>query len=36
MAETEKELEGQLGFLTEQVKSLNEKIDELSARLQKL
>ncbi|NOQ67788.1 MAG: hypothetical protein GQ556_11325 [Desulfobacterales bacterium] len=36
MAETEKGLEGQLGFLTEQVKSLNEKIDELSARLQKL
>ena len=34
MAETENGLEGQLGFLTEQVKSLNEKIDELSARLQ--
>ena len=36
MAETGKELEGQLGFLTEQVKFLNEKVDELSVRLQRL
>jgi TolA-binding protein len=36
MAETGKELEGQLGFLTEQVKFLNKKVDELSVRLQRL
>jgi hypothetical protein len=34
MAETQRELEGQLGFLTEQVGFLKDKIDELSARLQ--
>jgi hypothetical protein len=36
MAETEKGLEGQLGFLTEQVKLLKDKVDELSARLHTL
>ena len=34
MAETQKELEGQLGFLTEQVEFLKDKVDDLSARLQ--
>ena len=33
MTETERELEGQLGFLTEQVELLTGKVGELSARL---
>ena len=34
MAETERGLEGQLGFLTEQVEFLKDRVEELSARLQ--
>ncbi len=34
MAETQRELEGQLVFLNEQVGFLKDKVDELSARLQ--
>ena len=34
MTENQKELEGQLGFLTEQVKFLKDRVEELSARLQ--
>ncbi len=36
MAETERGLERQLGFLTEQVEILKDKVDELSARLHTL
>ena len=36
MAEMQSSLEGQLGFLTDQVKFLKDKVDELSDRLQLL